>query len=285
MNYEIVNWTDSLSSSWKSQVQRLKNSGGKFMSLAPDSGMRDVLINEGVDGINLIDLLAKRTVDFDKSSFLYFNRTPTVDGSEIFMNEDFSIDIISNGDIIGHIMLWPILRRHVKQAVYVYQNGDKDYTEEYASDGKKFSNITYTRNDIQRIDFYDDDEKVRVRFFFYLNQLNFITIENPDTHQTIANYNNMDELVSTEVGKLLTPQDTVGITYMGIELTALSKTSSNNTLYLSEDPLNSDGQIKGNLLAILNNKIPFIQNVVMSNDQYEKINMMGILTDKIKINS
>ncbi|MFD1124045.1 hypothetical protein ACFQ22_01535 [Lentilactobacillus raoultii] len=285
MHYEITNIIDENNPAWTEQKKRIQETNGKVFTLAPDPGLRDELLNNQIQGLNLIDTITHRSIDYDKSAFMYFNRVPTVDGAEIFMNEDFSVDIIANGDVIGHVILWPLLRRHVKEIQYIHQNRQPDYTEEIASDGKKFSNIIYTRDDVQRIDFYDDNEHPVVRFFFYQNNLNWITISDFHSLNVVAQYSSMDDFVATEVGKLLTENDTVGINFLGIELTALSKSKSQNTLYLAEDPIDENGNVRGNLMAILNNDISYVQRVRMSEDKLQKLINAGAPTSKVEVDA
>lgn len=283
MHYEITNTIDVNNPSWNKQKRRICNEKGMLLTLAPNPGLRDTLISEKIKGFNLIDKITGRTIDYNEDTFLYFNRLPTVTGAEIFMNEDFSIDIIANGDVIGHVSLWKNTRRHVKDVTYVHQNNQIDFIEEFASDGKKFSNIFYTRNEAQRIDFYNDEEQAIVRFYFYMGQLNLITIGNSKHLDVKAQYNSFSSFSAVEVGKILKEEDTVGINYMGEELSALALSKSKNTLYLEEPPLDEIGKVKGNLIGILRDDIPFIQKVEMNRTYAQQLISVGAPMKKVSI--
>lgn len=283
MHYEITNRIDPSNPTWLSQRQRLLESDGSIITLAPNPGLRDQLVEQKINGFNIIDYITQRTIDYDPQKFMFFNKVPTVTGSEIFMSEDFSIDIIYDGNTIGHVVLWPILRRHVKQIIYTFPDGTNDFTEEIASDGRKYSNIIFNRNEVQRIDFYNDEEHAVVRFYFYENNLNYITVGNSEDLLVTNEFHSLEDFFAFELGRILTEDDTVSINYMGIELVSLSKSKSKNTLHLVEDPLSPEGKVKGNLMGILTNKIKFIQNVTMTYDKFEKLLEAGAPTSKITI--
>ncbi|KID42473.1 hypothetical protein [Fructilactobacillus fructivorans] len=283
MHYELTNKINDQNLIWKHQRDRIKKSHGKVITLSPASNFRDALLANDISGLNVVDYVTGRTLDMDPKSFLFFNRVPTVDGAEIFMNADFTINIISNGSTIGHVILWPNTRRHVKEVDYVFPNDELDYIEEFVSDGKKFSNIIYTRGQPQRIDFYNDAGVPVLCFYFYKKQLNWVTIEDFDSLKTKRQFNNLDEFYADTVGKYLTPKDSVGISYMGVELWALSQSKSHNTLYLEESPFNADGKVKQNLLDILTDRISYIQDVHMSKEFLQELENKGIPTKKVVV--
>lgn len=69
------------------------------------------------------------------------------------MNEDRTISLITDGDEIGKVSLYPMTRRHVKEVRYFYPDGTIDFIEEYAADGKLFSTIYYCNDQVQEIAF------------------------------------------------------------------------------------------------------------------------------------
>ncbi|USS90026.1 hypothetical protein [Fructilactobacillus carniphilus] len=283
MHYELVNKIDVKNPSWPIQKQRLMDKNGQLITLAPDPNLRNQLNQEKINGINVLDQYTGRKIDFNPDQYLYFNQVPTVTGAEIFMNPDFSVDVIADGDVIGNVILRSLTRRHVQQVNYVYPNGERDFTEIYASDGKKFSNEIYTDNQLQRTDFYDNQERPVVRFYYDDGQVQRITIENFTTMQITATYEVMHQFFAAKLKQILTEQDTVNINYLGIEMWSLDNTKSHNTLYLTEDPLNSDGKIKRNLYDILLDNIKFIQSVHMNQNQFEKIKSTKLSTEKIVV--
>ncbi|USS84542.1 hypothetical protein M3M35_04280 [Fructilactobacillus myrtifloralis] len=281
MHYEVVNKIDVNHPSWSGQKKRLEATGGELITLAPNPTLRDQLNETQVTGFNVLDRVTGRTIDFDPNTYLYFNQLPTVTGAEIFMNSDFSVDVLADGNVIGNVILLPKLRRHVQQVDYLYENGDRDFTEVFASDGKKFSNEIYTNRQLQRIDFYDDQERPVVRFYYFGDRLNYITVENFKTMRMKAGYISMADFLAAEMKKIVKKQDTVGINFMGNEMWSLAKTKSHNTLYLEEDPFTTDGRIKQNLADILTDNIKFVQTVRMPAPYLEKIRVAGLPTKKI----
>lgn len=90
----------------------------------------------------------------------------------------------------------------------------------------------------------------------------------------------MMEFQATQVAEIVNENDTVGITYLGLELDALAKTKSENTLYLEEPAFDND-QLKGNLQLILNGQISYIHKVVVSAEDYKKMLAKGIDMSKV----
>ena len=70
---------------------------------------------------------------------------------------------------------------------------------------------------------------------------------------------------------------------MGLELFSLSQTKSDNVLYLSESPFTNTGDIKENLLSILENRISYIKEVKMLKTQYQKLTNKNVCLDKVTI--
>ena len=102
-------------------------------------------------GINILDQVTQRS--HDPETFLFFNQVPTAYCTEVYMNEDRTISLITDGDEIGKVSLYPMTRRHVKEVRYFYPDGTIDFIEEYAADGKLFSTIYYCNDQVQEIAF------------------------------------------------------------------------------------------------------------------------------------
>lgn len=278
MDYELVNVLRPNTDNWKIQKARAIKNGSTLITLAPDPSFFRKKETEYANAINIIDVVTKRT--YDENSSLFFDKVRTVDGAEIFMNKGGLISIIKNGEEIGKLRYYSGTRRLVQDVTYFNRDGSKDYIEEYAFDGKKYSNIFYFRNQVQQIEFFDDQENVPLRFYFYGGAINFITIENPNTHMVEKKYDSMAEFMADQVSQIVEINDRVGISYMGIELDALSKTESKNTLYLDESAYES-GVMKGNLQMIIDNQIQYVNRVEVSEEDYQK--MLGQNVDIKKI--
>ncbi|WP_156321562.1 hypothetical protein [Lacticaseibacillus saniviri] len=81
----------------------------------------------------------------------------------------------------------------------------------------------------------------------------------------------------------LQPEDTVTISYLATELNALIKAPSRNVLHLSEPAIDETGAVRGNLLMILNDQIPYIHEVEMPASDYNELAMRNIPLTKAKI--
>lgn len=134
---------------------------------------------------------------------------------------------------------------------YTNPDGSLDYIEEYAADGTVFSNIFYYNNELQEIVFYDMQERPVLRYYYYEKAINYITIEDPVSHEVHTSYASLAEFVQDQMAKIVHPNDTVIFNYMGAELDSLVKTQSHNVLQLSEDPFDNNNVLRGNLEAIL----------------------------------
>lgn len=279
MNYELVSVLRPGTDNWKSQKERAEKNNSTLITLFPEPLFVRLRKEEYSEIINIIDFVTKR--QYDESGSLFFDKVQTVEGAQIFVNQDGVIDIIKDGVVIGKMRTFPNTRRLVQDIKFFNDDGTKDIIEEYTYEGKIFSNIFYFEDSTQEIDFFDNDGDVRLRFYFYEGAMNLITIENPKTKEVIEKYDNMGQFQAAQVAKIVKPGDKVGITYLGIELDALKDTQSENTLYLEEPAFDGD-QLKGNLKLIMEDEIDYVQHVVVSSEDYQKMLDLGLDVSKVE---
>jgi hypothetical protein len=280
MNYELVSVLRTDTSNWEHQKERALKNNSRLITLSPDPYFLNKRENEYHNMINVVDFVTERT--YDPQRTLFFNQVPAASGAQIFMNADGVISIIKNGERIGKMRTFPGTRRLVQDVTYFNNDGTRDLVEEYTYDGQLYSNLFYYENQVQEIAFFDNDQNVRLRFHFYEGAINFVTIEDPVTHQVTEKYDNMVQFQTAQVAKIIQPEDTVGISYLGIELDALAETKSDNTLYLDESAFDGD-QLKGNLRLILDNQIRYVQHVEVSSEDYLKMTQTGVDITKIRV--
>lgn len=281
MNYELVTVINPDNMVWQLARQRMIDDKSQVLSIFPSPDFAKLKQDAGVQGFNLFDLLTKRTYDLTQSMF--FNQAPVPSLAEIFMNEDFSISILHEGDEIGTLELFPNTRRLVKSIHYLHGNGDKDYVAEYTIDGKLFSEIFYFNNKPQEIHFYNEKHIPIISYYFYEGRLSYVTLNDEETGEMVTGFNSLEEFIADQLSKILTINDRVTISYLGIELTALSKTTSYNILHLTESPLDDAGNVKGNLLAILNGNIRYIHEVSMSLEYKQLLIKKGVSVAKVSV--
>lgn len=279
MNYEITNILKTNAPDWNAQKDRLQRSNGTLITLAPDPATFRYQQEIYPNIINIVDYVTKRT--YHPERFLFFNQVATVDGAEIFMNGDFSIDLKQDGQRIGTMKLYPNTRRYVHNITYLNSDGTRDFLEEYTFDGNLFSRIFYHDNKTQQILFYNEDGDVVLTYYFYNGIINLITVENPQTHQIIEQYNNTGAFLATKAAEIITKKDKVGISYLGIELTALSQTKSENILYMQESAFDNKGQVRGNLQSIFNDERSYIKYVILTLEDAQRLEKMGIKSNKV----
>ncbi|GAB7391529.1 hypothetical protein [Lactococcus garvieae] len=280
MNYELVTVIRPEQEAWVLSKKRMYKSKGKVLSILPSQFFFFFLQDEKVTGVNVFDKLTKRKYDLNKS--MYFNEAPVPSYSEIFMNADFSISIINEGEEIGSVELFPQTRRLVKN-IHYFSETKKDFTQEYTIDGELFSEIFYFNNKPQEIHFYNKNRVAVISYFFYDGKLEFISLNNAKTGAMIQGYTSFEEFISDCVAKMLTVRDRVTISFMGIEMVALSKSSSYNILELTESPLDDNGEIKGNLLQILKNNISYIHEVKMPLEYKQLLMKKNVPVSKITV--
>lgn len=281
MNYEITNVLKPETDNWQHQKKRLEQNGGQVITLAPDPNFYAKIQQAGVDGINVIDYVTQRTYDADSN--LFFNRIPTVDGSEIFMNSDGSISIISDGEEIGSVQLYNGTRRLVQSVTYYNADKSRNFVEEYTSDGQLFSRLAYRDDEVFHIAFFNNQNQVALRFYRYEGQINLITVMDPESQKVIASYNNLVDFYRYEVGEIVTDDDQVGISYLGIELQVLAATQSTNTLYLEESPVDDNGLLRGNLQGIIDGQIDTVQRIAVTDEAYDLLSTIPIPVDMTRI--
>lgn len=279
MDYELVSTIKPIDKIWQTQKQRLIEKKGKVLSLSPSPNFNQLKKIEGVKGINLLDELTKR--EYHPDNFLFFNQIPTAVSSEVFMNEDRSISVINDGTEIARVATYPETRRHVKEVKYLNSDDTTDFIEEYSDDGQLYSNIFFFNDKVHEIDFYNSKQFPIIQYFFYEGQINLVAVRDQNTGKVTNKYSSLVQFLTDQVANQVTEKDNVAISYMGLELFALAKTKSRNVLYLTESPFTSTGVIKGNLLSILENKIPYIQEVKMSREHYNKLVGKNVCLDKV----
>ncbi|MBU5362868.1 hypothetical protein KQI58_17600 [Enterococcus raffinosus] len=279
MDYELVSAIKPIDKIWQTQKQRLIEKNGKVISLSPSPNFNQLKKIEGVEGINLLDELTKR--EYHPDNFLFFNQIPTAVSAEVFMNEDRSISVINDGTEIARVATYPETRRHVKEVKYLNSDNTTDFIEEYADDGQLYSNIFFFNDKVHEIDFYNSKQFPIIQYFFYEGQINLVVVRDQNTGKVTNKYSSLVQFLTDQVANRVTEKDNVSISYMGLELFALEKTKSRNVLYLTESPLTGTGCIKGNLLSILENKIPYIQEVKMSREHYNKLVGKNVCLDKV----
>jgi hypothetical protein len=135
------------------QKSRIKE-GSQVLSISPSPNFQAMLQKEALQGINILDQVTQRS--HDPEAFLFFNQVPTAYSTEVYMNEDRTISLITDGDEVGKVSLYPMTRRHVKEVRYFYPDGTTDFIEEYATDGKLFSTIYYCNDQVQDHQFSHD---------------------------------------------------------------------------------------------------------------------------------
>lgn len=281
MNYELVTLIRRGNPEWEGIAERLHCEAEKLISVLPSPEFSKSIEDLKIEGINLFDYLTRRSYDLSQS--LFFNRAQVPSFSEIFMNEDYSISIIHEGQEIGIMELFQNTRRLVKNIQYLHENGEKDYIEEYAIDGKIFSEIFYFNNLPQEIHFYNDKKIPVISYFFYEGRLEYVSLNDQRTGEVKEGFKSLDYFISEQVAKIITSIDQVRISFLGLELTALSKTNSHNILRLNESPFDENGEVKGNLLAILTNKIDYIQEVEVSLETKQSLIKKGVPVSKVKV--
>ncbi|USS86916.1 hypothetical protein [Fructilactobacillus cliffordii] len=235
----------------------------------------------GVNGINLLDRLTQRK--YHLGQYRFFNDVPVPYWDKIFVNRDGSISIYDRGSEIAKEFLYPNTRRAAQDVRYTNLDGTLDYIEEYAYDGTIFSNLFYAENEMLEMVFYNQKFQPVVRYYLYQGVINLVTVENPETHQVLQRYNSLLEFYNDQVRSIVTEQDTVMINYMGVELTSLINTESHNILRLSEDPLDDQGNVRGNLADILYDRVKTIQTVQVSAKDYKILQKKGLPLAKIVI--
>lgn len=281
MNYELVTVIRPEQETWILSKKRIYESKGKVLSILPSQFFAKHLEDEKVKGVNVFDELTKREYSLDKS--MYFNEAPVPSYSEIFMNGDFSISIINEGEEIGSVELFPNTRRLVKN-IHYFSEMRKDFTQEYTIDGELFSEIFYFNKKPQEIHFYNKNRVAVISYFFYEGKLEFISLNNGKTGTMVQGYTSFEEFISDCVAKMLTVKDRVTISFMGIEMLALSKSRSYNILELTESPLDDNGEVKGNLLQILKNDISYIHEVKMSLEYKQLLLKKNVPISKVTLN-
>ncbi|WEV51817.1 hypothetical protein OZX69_03715 [Lactobacillus sp. ESL0731] len=282
MDYELINEVNSLGDNVLKEIKaRLKKSNGQLLCLTSMPNMRNFLQANGINGTTLIDHITGRT--YDPKSYRYFNEINVPSMDYVQMQKDGSLFVDDQGIFIAREYMFPNTRRAAQDIRYLNPDGSYDYIEEYASDGKVYSHLYYANGKLEEIEFVNMQGQPVIRYFYYEGNLNFITVEDPEKHEVISRYNNLLDFYVDQLNKMMTKKDTVNINFLGIELTALQNTKSHNQFYLSEDPIDNDGEVRGNLASILKDTIPYINTVKMNKTAYKKLRHATVPLKKAEI--
>ncbi|EPC18104.1 hypothetical protein [Lacticaseibacillus paracasei] len=281
MNYEIVNQLNAGQPGWDAHKAALNKSDTQLLVLGPLPGFFGFLQDEGLSGVNLIDIITRRK--YVKDSYMFFDKAPVPEGTAVYMNEDGTISLIQEGETIGSMITYAGTRRAVKELRYNYLDGTKDLIEEYAFDGNHYSNLFYYNDEIQEIQLLNRNGNPVVREFFYQGGINLITINDPFSGHQLRHYNDIAAFRAGELARFLKPEDTAVTRYMGIEMEALREAKSHNVLRLSESPFDDNDEVRGNLLAILKNDVSFIQEVQMDQASYNALALRKIPLNKARV--
>lgn len=281
MNYEMINTVEFGSDAWQKVQENLKKTPGKVLTLSAENDFRNVLKAAGLRGVNLVDKVTGRK--YDPDSYRFFNEVPTPTGSNIQVNEDWTVSVLLDGAEIAKENWFDDTRRATMDVRYNNLDGSLDYIEEYAADGTLFSNIFYYEDQMVEIEFFNMKGQVALRYWFYEDELNYVTIEDPKTHKPTQTYDDLNDFVVDQLSKMLKPSDTVVIHYLGMELDSLRLAQSHNVLDLIEPPLDEDGNVRGNLAMVLTNDIPWIQEVKVAIPYYQDLVASGLPMDKVKL--
>lgn len=281
MNYEIINQLATGQSGWAEHKADLNETNTKLLVLGPLPGFFGFLKDEGLEGVDLIDIVTQRK--YIKDSYMFFDKAPVPQGTAVYMNDDGTISLIHDGETIGSMITYAGTRRAVKEIRYQYLDGTKDLIQEYTFDGNQYSNLFYYNDDIQEIQFLNRKGSPVIREFFYQGNINLITIEDPTSGRELRRYDNIDAFRAGELARFLKPEDTAVTRYMGLEMSALRDTKSHNILRLSESPFDENNEVRGNLLAILKNDIAYIQEVQMDQASYNALALRKAPLDKATV--
>lgn len=279
MNYELVNNITPGSDVWEKVKQNIAKDDATVITLTAAPRFFGLLQDEGVKGINVLDHVTKRSYVPDQ--YRFFNDVPVPTWAKIDMNQDGSILVSDQGDVIAREYLFGNTRRAVQDVRYNNPDGTLDYIEEYAFDGTVFSNLFYADNQLQEIVFYNSDVQPVVRYYFYEGVINFVTIEDPKTHAVLKDYENLDAFLVDQVAQLVTEDDTVVFHYMGVEMNSLREAKSHNVLEMAESVLDENGNVRGNLDLILQGQLDYIDEVRVDSQDYHDLEQSGVPMDRV----
>ncbi|WP_125768749.1 hypothetical protein [Lapidilactobacillus wuchangensis] len=282
MHYELVNNVHINTDFWQQEKAVLQADKLNLLSVGSAPNFAGIMQHEGIQkSMNLFDHITKRT--YHPGQYLYFNQAPVPTGTNIMVNADGYITLEYYGEPIGEMKLYPETNRAVKEIDYLNPDGSVDFAEEYSTDGFQFTKLLYDEGKPQEFQFLNLAGQPVIRYYYFDNVINYITIENPETQEILQHYDNLSEFVARQVAEVLTPFDEVTVCYMGGEMTALRYTKSHNILRLSEPPFDDQDEVRGNLLGILNDDIKYIQEVQMDRNAYNSLALRNINLDKAKI--
>ncbi|MDT7019691.1 hypothetical protein RIN67_01105 [Levilactobacillus namurensis] len=283
MRYELVNGVHTNTDIWQQEKKVLEADNLHLLSIASAPNFAGTMRQQGIKhAVNLYDVITKRTT-YDPDDYLFFNRAPVPTGTNILMNADGFLALEYDGAPIGRMHLYPGTNRAVKEIDYFNPDGTNDLIEEYATDGRQYTQLLYDEGKPQEFQFLNLKKQPVIRYYYYENVLNYVTIEDPETQDVLEHYDNLGEFVSRQVAQFLTVQDQVTVCYLGVEMMALRYAPSHNILRLSEDPIDQQGEVRGNLLGILNNDIAYIQEVQMDQAAYNALALRNINLSKATV--
>ncbi|ETO41047.1 hypothetical protein B808_42 [Fructilactobacillus florum 8D] len=281
MDYQLVN-NVATEKDWHALQRTLAANGSQtLLTLAASPQLGRWTTTATFKVMNIIDRLTHR--EYRADQYRFFNDAPIPTWAKTIVNRDGSISIVDHGTEIAREFLFPNTRRAVQDLRYHNPDQTLDFIEEFAADGSLFSNLFYAENELQEMVFFNHQEQPIVRYYLYQGTINYVTIEDPQNQQVLAAYPDLVAFYRDQLAQFITTADTIIINYLGLELSVLAETKSHNILELAEDPVDDQGQIRGNLAAILRNEITSIQEVRVTRQVERQLRRQRLPLNKVTV--
>lgn len=282
MDYELLNSISGPEDVWARITARAKAHDAQILCLSPNPNLSLALAKKQVEGTSIIDRVTARS-EQDLTTYRFFNQGNIPYMAQTVMYSDGSIYVHQNEEPIAREYLVPNTRRQLQDIRYLNADETLDYIEEYGVDGTVYTNLFYTKGELQEINFYDQRGRLALTFYYYEGKINYIVERQPENQHIVKTWPNRDTFFNDQLKQLLTANDKVSISYLGTELNVLEGTVSRNSFVLSETPLDDSGEVRGNLREIMLDNISYIQEVHVTREDYDVLAATGLPMDKVKI--
>lgn len=271
---EIINslaYTHLRGVAW--QIEQVKSGNSAELWLATSHEDAPYLVWQlGLDPTRVYDMYAQRYLEnVDNQNGLWWTDLKVPDGAQFVINGDGTKNIVSRGHVIAHVRWFKDSPRIVQAVIWQDPDGKIDYKDIYRRDGKLFAKQYFSEGQLLESDFYFGQSTVHVRDFYFENHRNFV-------YAYDQKYEQADVYIAHIKDQWA--QYTFNITQLGREI---SFASENTVLTLVDGVLDEQGQLRPDVVAILDDPRHKIQQVRLSQSDLDILVSRGIATYKVCI--
>ncbi|MDF7626936.1 glycosyltransferase [Lactobacillaceae bacterium L1_55_11] len=275
MKVELINSLDYASFpgiSW--QIKQVKNGQSDELWLATPHEDAYQLVQElGLAPHQVYDVYARAYLsdDDNRQNGIWFADLPVPNQAQIVVNDDWTKSVTSVGQELAQVR-WFVNSNRIVQAVsWLDNDGVIDYKDIYQRDGRLFAKQYFSEGTLLESDFYLGQDQPQTQDFYFEGQRNFV-------YANGEKYSSAEAYVA-DIGNHH-PENEYRITQVGRELDFAPK---GTTLAFPDTVLDDQGNVLGNLVAILKNDGHPVEHVQVTAKDFALLKKAGLPLKRVSV--